>query len=356
METIRIGAWSMLLLVLASQTLLLAVLLALARGRPRGTRWLAGALVVIAGMLTPYILGYAGAYDAWPWLSFAPFAIPLALGPCIASYAARLASQPPLGWLHWLAPGAQFAFQAAVFPLPVTAKTRIDTVLVEPFLGPLFAAAVLVSMTAYGLLTIRTLRDYAGWLRTRRRSVAPTRRLMAPVAALSVLFVVRTSYDLFAVLVRDTDYFDLFAYYVLLGCIGVWLGADALRSLDLPAPEMAGDEDERRAAQGRVWIESLTASEWWREPDLAGTELARRLGTNRAYLSRAFNAAEGPVPAVLNRIRAEAVARAIEHSDADLLAIAFECGFNSKATFNRAFTAHFGCAPSAYRARQGGAA
>lgn len=351
MEAIRIGAWSMLLLVLASQTLVLALLLATARARPRGTRWLAGALMVIAGMLTPYILGYAGAYDAWPWLSFAPFAVPLALGPCIANYAARLAGQPALDWRHWLAPAAQFAFQAAVFPLSQAMKARVDSVVVDPFVGPLFAMGVLISMSLYGLLTLRTLRDYAGWLKARRRSVAPTRRLMVPVAALCLLVAARAGYDLFGLMVRETDYFDRFAYYVLLGVLGVWLGADALRSLDQPAPEMKEDEEERRAAQGRAWIDTVTASEWWREPDLSAADLARRLGTNRAYLSRAFNAAEGPVPAVINRIRAEAVAGVLHRSDADLLAIAFECGFNAKATFNRAFAARFGCAPSAYRTR-----
>jgi AraC-like DNA-binding protein len=351
MDTIRIGAWSMLLLVLASQTLLLAALLAAAPGRPRGTRWLAVALVVIAGMLAPYILGYAGAYDAWPWLSFAPFAVPLALGPCLASYGARLTGRPALGWAHWLAPGLQFGFQAALFPFPVATKTRLDGLVVEPFLGPVFAAAVLVSMLGYGALTLRMLRDYGGWLRARRRSVAPTRRLMVPVAALSLLVAVRAGYDLFALLVRETDYFDRFAFYVLLGVIGVWLGADALRSLDQPAPEMAEDECERRAAQGGEWIATVAAREWWREPELTADLLARRLGTNRAYLSRAFNAAEGPVPAVLNRLRAEAVAAELERSDADLLAIAFACGFNSKPTFNRAFAARFDCTPSEYRAQ-----
>ena len=81
--SVRIGAWSAIFGVLAIQIAVLAVTLALAGGNRRANRLLAGALVVIAGMMTPFVIGYAGAYDTWPWLTFAPFAVPLALGPLL---------------------------------------------------------------------------------------------------------------------------------------------------------------------------------------------------------------------------------------------------------------------------------
>ena len=37
---------------------------------------LAAALLVLAGLLIPYAIGFAGAYDLWRGLTFAPFAIP----------------------------------------------------------------------------------------------------------------------------------------------------------------------------------------------------------------------------------------------------------------------------------------
>lgn len=46
--------------------------------------------MVIVGVLTPFTIGFAGAYDAWPWLSFAPFAVPLAVGPLLYGYANAL--------------------------------------------------------------------------------------------------------------------------------------------------------------------------------------------------------------------------------------------------------------------------
>ena len=47
--------------------------MARARGNRSAQRLLAVLLVVAVLRLMPYVLGFAGAYDAWPWLSFAPF-------------------------------------------------------------------------------------------------------------------------------------------------------------------------------------------------------------------------------------------------------------------------------------------
>ena len=88
-------------------------------------------------------------------------------------------------------------------------------------------------------------------------------------------------------------------------------------------------------------------------PDLA--DLARRLGTNTAYLSRALNEGLGlNFNAFVNRMRAEEVGRRIsaEPDTPDLLQLALDAGFSSKATFNRAFRTTFGMAPSEFRRRK----
>jgi AraC-like DNA-binding protein len=105
---------------------------------------------------------------------------------------------------------------------------------------------------------------------------------------------------------------------------------------------------------GERWRQATEAAGWWREPDLTLAELARRLGTNTAYLSRAVNEGLGMnFNAFVNRMRAEEVARRMQADpDArDLLQLALEAGFSSKATFNRAFLAALGVTPSAFRRR-----
>ena len=42
-------------------------------------RTLAALLIVLAGILMPWLIGFAGFYDRWRWLTFAPFQITLAV-------------------------------------------------------------------------------------------------------------------------------------------------------------------------------------------------------------------------------------------------------------------------------------
>jgi len=70
--------WRTAVLALASaQVLALSLALSFAPQNQPANRLLASLGVVLVGILTPYTIGFAGAYDAWPQLSFAPFSIPL---------------------------------------------------------------------------------------------------------------------------------------------------------------------------------------------------------------------------------------------------------------------------------------
>ena len=346
---IRLGAWSAVLLVLALQAVMLAAMLWLSPGNRRANRMLAALLLVIAGLLTPFILGYAGAYDAWPWLTFAPFAVPLAIGPLLYAHIQALATGRRLAWGHWVAPALQFGWQAALFPLPTVTKYRIDALLIDPFISPITSAAVLVSMAGYGVACWRMLKKYEQWLVERRRQVRPARRIRWLTLALVPLVAARAGYSLFEALVRPVTYFDLFGYYILLGLVGLWLGMEGWRQASAPMP-VSEDEAARRSDQGAVWIELLRCEGWWRDPGLSLGELARKIGTNSATLSRAL-APHGGFAAVVGATRSEAAAQRIAAGEGDdLLRLAMDCGFGSKASFNRAFRARFGTSPSAYRA------
>ena len=93
------------------------------------------------------------------------------------------------------------------------------------------------------------------------------------------------------------------------------------------------------------------AEGWFRDPELSLDSLARRLGTNTSYLSRAFNEGLGEgFSDVIGALRVAWVQqRLAEGSEADLLALALEAGFSSKTSFNRVFKARTGVTPSAWR-------
>jgi AraC-like DNA-binding protein len=345
---IRLGAWSSVLLLLALQALVLAALIWRAGGNRRANRALAGLLIVVAGMLTPYILGYAGAYDAAPWLTNAPFAVPLAVGPLLYAHVVALARGQGIARWHWLAPALQFGWQATLFPLPTAIKWRFDAAVIEPFVAPLSDVALLASMIGYGIAAWRCLGAYRLWLEGQRRVDRPARRIRLMILILLPLIAVRAAYALFEAAFRPLTYFDLFGYYLLLGATALGLGLAGWRHANLPAPA-ARDEEEARAARGGRWLDIARAEDWTRDPDLTLDALARKLGTNRADLSRAL-APHGGFAAAIGRIRAETVAEAIAAGQrGDLLTLALAAGFGSKASFNRAFRARFGVSPSQWR-------
>lgn len=350
---IRFGAWSTLLAVLALQSLLLAAMLWNAGPNRLANRYLALALITIVGMLTPFILGYAGAYDAWPWLTAAPFAVSLALGPFLYGHVCALVEGRALDWRHFIAPGLQFLYQALLFPLPLAAKWWWDDAVQQPYLSPILSFTVLVSMSAYAALCWRALRRYEAWLTARRRDSRPARRIRVAAILLAALLIARAAYDLFDLLIGSVDYFDLFAFYVLLALVGLLLGFDGWRNARAPAPPIEKATERDWYAQGTAWLELLRQEGWWIDPELDLAGLAQRLGTNTAHLSRALNAGHGGLAAILAAIRAEAVAAKIDGgAEDDLLSLAMAAGFGSKASFNRAFRSRFAVTPSEYRAQR----
>lgn len=97
------GPMSITLLICAVQGLPLATLFWRAPVNQAANRWLALLIVSVAALMTPYIIGYAGFYEQWPRLSFAPLSYTLAFGPLLYLYTATLvSSRPALMWPHFV--------------------------------------------------------------------------------------------------------------------------------------------------------------------------------------------------------------------------------------------------------------
>jgi len=90
------------------------------------------------------------------------------------------------------------------------------------------------------------------------------------------------------------------------------------------------------------------------EPELSLADLARKLKIAPTLLSLVINTAfEKNFNDFINEYRVEAFKNCIGSENLKhltLLGVALECGFNSKATFNRAFRKHTGQSPSEYGA------
>ncbi|MBO0930110.1 helix-turn-helix domain-containing protein [Fibrella aquatilis] len=96
----------------------------------------------------------------------------------------------------------------------------------------------------------------------------------------------------------------------------------------------------------------MTTERPYLEPELSLADLARRLHTNPVALSQVINAGVGKnFNDFVNSYRVEAFKAAVSspvNRHLSLLGIALDCGFNSKATFNRAFKKFTGLMPKEF--------
>jgi len=131
----------------------------------------------------------------------------------------------------------------------------------------------------------------------------------------------------------------------------------------LPAPEEVA-EIEIDTASGKVgadelvdrWKDSLLGlmkeKKAYENPELSLASLSMLLGASPIILSKVINRGFGQnFNDFVNTFRIEAIKEKLlygEFQTQTLVGIAYDCGFNSKATFNRAFKKITGVTPSAY--------
>lgn len=100
-------------------------------------------------------------------------------------------------------------------------------------------------------------------------------------------------------------------------------------------------------------IETLIQEErLYQNPELTLADLAKKLETNASVISKTINQGfQMNFNDCINNYRIEAIKNKFtngEHKKTTLLGIAYDCGFNSKATFNRAFKKNTGKTPKEY--------
>jgi AraC-like DNA-binding protein len=252
-----------------------------------------------------------------------------------------------------------------VFPLPLATKNWWDGTANAPFIALFLELASLGSIAVYGLVAYRRYRGYRRWLddnRTDGVDFDPNwiRNFLIALAGVGVIWL---GFAMANWLNPARNFFDQFWLYVVFSALVIYLGLAGWRhsetsfpkpSASAPAATPRGSTDAGRnwVDQGRRWLDEIDEAELWRDPDLTLASLARRLGTNTAYLSRGLNEGAGEnLNAIINRRRVAAVQQwlAAPTETRDMLSLALDAGFSSKASFNRAFVDFAGMSPTAWR-------
>lgn len=362
-DGLTFGWRTALLSVAFVQLLVLAAALSRPLRNRLANRTLAALLIVLAGMITPWLIGFAGFYDKWRWLTFVPVAIPLAIAPLAYLYVNALVagSWPRRGWHHLIPAALQFAYLATAFLVLRQPFKNEWLVRSSPIYDLIVGGGVLIGLAVYGLRSRALIARYRARLADQRSDDHrfALRWLERVVGALFVLLAIWTLYGVW-------DWFDPLGYrglmglYIAIAAFALFLGIEGWRQASLPFPTLAELEPAAPptrdwTVQAKGWAEQVKRERFYADPELSVPRLARILGTNSAYVSRAFNEGLGQsFSAFINGLRcAELAARLRAGDGGDLLDLALDSGFSSKATFNRLFRATYGCSPSAYRRAHG---
>ena len=364
-------------------------------------KWLSFFLLLCSLYIAPWMLGFAGWYDTQPYrdfLFYIPFQQLYFIGPAIFFYIQSLLNPSfkfgKKDWLHLL-PGMLYLFYSII--IVVTDKLILKEYYFladgsDRDFDAWYQYSGFISMVWYFILSLRYYQLYKKlmkqvisyadvvlfkWVRNFLLAFLLMQLLQLAFYLFSSIFPFLTSY------VGNWWYFFSFAiifYYIAITGYSNSIETKVPFKLNLlankpqlllqssfqfnfpgntyPAPEiieieqveMEKKEDKLLMVEWKSKITALLQGEKvYHDPELSLTQLAKMLKTNPSVISKVINQGfQLNFNDYINRYRVEAVKEKLQAGEQKLqtlLSIAFDCGFNSKATFNRAFKKNTGFTP-----------
>lgn len=382
--------YSALLLIFFLHGLVYAILLlrkGIANDRA-SDKWLALFLFLCILYIAPWMLGFAGWYDGYNcfwcrnFLFYMPLQHTLLMGPVIYFYL-RALFQPGLPlrrkdlW-HFLPAALYLLWCAIVFVTDriVLKRYYLMDGVADPDFDSWYTGAGLISLLFYLVLSIRFYRRYKQYVE-QQFSFADAllfRWVRNFLVAFLIYFIANLAVHLLGLFGIDLGYTDTWWYYlffaVLLYYIAINGYANAVETRVLfgleqlspkqtlflepplvPKEEQAQDEDrqakpiEPQLPELATWktkvLQAVKEERLYADPELSLLQLATHLQTNTTTLSKVVNAGFGMnFNDFINYHRVEEVKEKLSAGRANevtIMSLAYDAGFNSKATFNRAF-------------------
>ena len=338
--------------------------------------WMAGLILALCITNLPSMLGFMGIYILGQQLWFFPQDTGLLIGPLILYY---LKTQTNVNfrfttadYRHFLPYVLYFIYHLLVF---LTGKNGVDwwaeQVHNRFLIGNLERIAENVSLVVYMVLSLRLYRRYLRWLPTERSDSAAMRldwyRYFLALVVLGVLsalglyllgFFVSISYRddwiLRAVVAFNICYIS-FNGYTQPQPHKLIFNAEVSPDSSDSATKKTEKLDKLDPLELQAWCKKVEAimqtEKLYLNPELTLSTLSEQLNTHNSLLSNVINAGfQKNFNDFVNAYRVADFQEKIKNptlSHYTLLALAYECGFNSKSTFNRAVKKATGELPSA---------
>ncbi|WP_232817803.1 helix-turn-helix domain-containing protein [Winogradskyella tangerina] len=350
----------------------------------RASKWLSLLLFLWAMYLIPYMLGYAGWYTRGlkrAIMFFVPFMQVLLIGPVVYFYTKSLLNSSfrlsKKDYLHFIPAILYAIYSLVVF---VTDKLILDEYYFyadqkDKDLADWYQMAGLISMVYYLIISLRYYFNYKRLL-FEKVSYAESilfvwiRNFMIAFLGLLVLRV------LFFIFDKDWGNFgSQFWYYLAFSVVFYYIAITGYSNIikqitlegeklkvvnvfvdeEVESPETK-DELKELDKDHAIWKSKLSDlmkdKRLFENPRLTLSDVAQELNITTKTVSSAVNSGFNMnFNDFINHYRIEAVKDKLnkgEHNSTTLLGIALDSGFNSKATFNRAFKKSTSLSPKDY--------
>ena len=337
--------------------------------RSNADLWLALLLLLLSSSLITPFIGFANVYDLNQWLTYFPFSILYSYGVCVWFYTLYLTDSQrkfSLRDLSVFIPSAIYlGYRFFLFSHTDEWKGWYNNTYNHTAQTFIFVTELVWNLF-FLYLAIAHYRKYRSWLNenysdTEKIKFDWLRNFLYVFAAVLILGAIFDFTDSF---LFKLSYIQYFYFEIVLSLVTYYLAiAGYLRSqtIELHFAETQGSKAEQKGALlAETELQKLKdrlqsvmdADRPYLEPTITLTDLARNIGVNTSVLSYVINKGFGKnFNDFVNGYRIDKVKAKLGSADeSTLTAIAFESGFNSKATFNRAFKKFTGTTPKDYQA------
>ncbi len=373
-------------------------------------KWLALFLFLCILYIAPWMIGFAGWYDNQPYrdmLFYVPFQHLFFIGPVVFFYVQSLLNP---GFVfrrkHWwhLLPGMLYLlFSLAMFVTDKIVLKRYYFLAegMDPDFDSWYQNTGFISMLFYFVLSLRYYNVYRKMIvQVVSYSDVVLFRWVKDflLAFLAMLMLQVFFYIVTAIFPKVNSYVGSWWYFLTFACIFYYIAISGYSNAVLarvsfkiahlltnkptlqlqyrpqlqlgqgqPIIEDVEFIDISNDAQKPSFDNAFPLEDWkqkivhlftidklYEDPELSLTDLSKKLQTNPSVLSKIINQGFGQnFNDFVNAYRVKAVQQKLEAGEQQtqtLLGIAYDCGFNSKATFNRAFKKDTGTSPKEWLA------
>ena len=374
--------WSSPLLVLVLQGLVLIGLLLFRYIRRRNVSdlFLALILLIVCYEQICYTVGFMGWYNAFPNTKINYWLIPMALGlaPMLFFYVKSSTISDfrfkKNDWLHFIPAFILVLYRLSIFTYDAIQPGFSDTQngylkihLDEPIIQPILMIAEFTVMLLYLAFTFQLFIVYRKKIKLFFSNTYKYELnwILTFLVIFSVLFIFEATQDVIGAFITELHYtqrwwLNLFLAVatIYVGVKGYFTDTEKLKNLNFNSGALStqslGLRDKPAANDGEInrLKDFMNTERPYLDPELNLNDLAGLIDMNRTQLSQLINSGfQKNFNDFVNEYRIEAVKRQLsegKHKQLSLLGIAYECGFNSKATFNRVFKKLTNTSPTEY--------